>query len=322
MTNIAVFVPSRRHFGNVMTQIPFLTSLKTVYPDAKVSIWTKVENSKHFASLGIVDEFVNYKSFNLPKIVSQLNKHNYTHIYNLYSGSEKVHLAMALCKTKKTYGHSDKSYHRFFYDKHFKISKGLQYIANSHLSLLNNVHGTNFIPEVIGTLTESNEDGRLDALTLLPCGGAGDFKKWPINNYLELADKLTKTSDTIHRVNIILGPDEAVLEKDIPKKMNGKDVSIYVCPSVPELINIAKTSCLSVTNDCGPGHIFQMVGTPVITVWGWSNEKNSPYKTMQEWFYSHEHSWTVTPPEQEKSINAISVDKVYRLAHTQLLTLS
>lgn len=101
MTNIAVFVPSRRHFGNVMTQIPFLTCLKTVYPDAKVSIWTKVENSKHFASLGVVDEFVNYKSFNLPKIVSQLNKHNYTHIYNLYSGSEKVHLAMALCKPRK-----------------------------------------------------------------------------------------------------------------------------------------------------------------------------------------------------------------------------
>jgi ADP-heptose:LPS heptosyltransferase len=317
MSNIAVFVPSRRHFGNVMTQIPFLTCLKKVYPDAKVSVWTKVENSKHFASLGVVDEFVNYKSFNLFQIVSHLNKKNYTHIYNLYSGSEKVHLAMALCKTKQTFGHSDKNYHRYFYDKHFKITKGLQYIANSHLSLLNNVHGTCYTPETISSLTDCS-CAQLDELTLLPCGGAGEFKKWDIRNYLDLADKLTKTSAAIKSVNIILGPDESELKNDIPLEINGKPIKIYVCPNVPELISIAKRSCLSVSNDCGPGHVFQMVGTPVITVWGWSNERNSPYKTMQEWFYSHENSWTVTPPETNKTINAISVDKVYHLANAQL----
>ncbi|MCP4323536.1 MAG: glycosyltransferase family 9 protein [Psychromonas sp.] len=315
---VAVFVPSRPHFGNILTQLPFLCALQKEYPNADIEIWSKFEQSKVLLSVNISKTVINYKKFSLFRLVNALNAKKYDAIYNLYSGSDKVHAAIGLSNVKVTYGHSNKKIHKQCYKKHVRISKGFQYIANSHLALLNIIKNTNYTPDIIRSLATKPSVKNKTELTLLPGGGAGEYKRWHLNHYLATADSVAQKNTDLTCINWILGPDEAHYKESIPSHIANIPVRLHQNLNIYQLIDVAESSVLSIGNDCGPTHIFQMLMVPLITLWGWKDEKTSPYNTMTEWFYSHEHSWAVVPNEKEKCINTITVDKVSTLALAQI----
>ncbi|SDH77212.1 ADP-heptose:LPS heptosyltransferase [Vibrio xiamenensis] len=316
--NIAVFVPSRPHFGNILTQLPFLCGLKQVHPDAKITIWTKFDTSRVLIGADAADELINYKNFGFLRLLTSLNQKKYDAIYNLYPGSDKVHFAIGLCNSKHKYGYSNSAFHNVCYQKHQKCERDLQYIANSHLSLLNSIHDTQITTDIIGNLisAESRQKPN-DQVTLLPGGGAGDYKRWPIEKFIQTAEKLA--TPLVSQINFILGPEESKYRELIPSQINAVPVKVYDCPSVLQLIDIGHHSALSIGNDCGPAHIFQMLSIPMITLWGWKCPRTTPYGTLKEWFHSHERSWALVPNEQTKDISSITVEKVSTLAQAELL---
>ncbi|PKG38101.1 glycosyltransferase family 9 protein [Psychromonas sp. Urea-02u-13] len=315
---IAVFIPSRPHFGNILTQLPFLCALQKEYPNAEIEIWSKFEQSKVLLTVDISKTLINYKKFSFFQLVNALNERKYDVIYNLYSGSDKVHAAIGLSNVKVTFGHSNKKIHKHCYQKHIQISKGFQYIANSHLALLNSIKSTDYTPDIIRSLATKSSVKNKTELTLLPGGGAGEYKRWHLDKYLATAESIAQSNATLTSINWILGPDEAHYKHSIPSHIVNIPVRLHQSPNIFQLIDIAELSVLSIANDCGPTHIFQMLMVPLITLWGWKDEKLSPYNTMTEWFYSHENSWAVVPNENEKCINAITVDKVSSLALAQI----
>jgi ADP-heptose:LPS heptosyltransferase len=315
---IAVFVPSRPHFGNILTQLPFLCALKEEYPNATIDIWSKFQQSKLLLTVNAADSLINYKKFSFIKLISELNAQQYDVAYNLYSGSDKVHIAIGLSKIKETFGHSNNKLHKFCYQKHLKVHKGFQYIANSHLALLNTIRSRHYTPNIIKSLVNTNTQKESMGLTLLPGGGAGDYKRWALKHYLITAEQIALQHPELSVINWVLGPDEKHYEESIPNKIANIPTQIHHTPTVSDLIELALSSKLSIANDCGPTHIFQMLTVPLITLWGWKNSKASPYNTMSEWFYSYEHSWAITPNEEDKCINAITTNKVTTLALAQL----
>ena len=315
---IAVFVPSRPHFGNILTQLPFLCALKEEYPNATIDVWSKFEQSKLLLTVNAADALINYKKFSFITLINELNAQQYDIAYNLYSGSDKVHIAIGLSKIKKTFGHSNNKLHKCCYQKHLKINKGFQYIANSHLTLLNAARDKHYTPRIIKSLVDTSTLKEKMGLTLLPGGGAGDYKRWALKHYLATAEQIAMQHPELSVINWVLGPDEKYYEESIPTEISNIPTKIHHCPTVLSLIELALSSKLSIANDCGPTHIFQMLTVPLITLWGWKSSEISPYNTMNEWFYSHENSWAITPNEEDKCINTITVDKVTTLALAQL----
>lgn len=315
---IAVFVPSRPHFGNILTQLPFLCALQKEYPNAEIEIWSKFKQSKVLLTVNLSNTLINYNTFGFFRLVNEIKKRQYDVIYNLYSGSDKVHTAIGLSNVKVTFGHSHNSLHKYCYQKHIRINKGFQYIANNHLSLLNAVKNTTYTPDIIKSLTTKIAPIKKTELTLLPGGGAGDYKRWHLKYYLSTVEHIAKMHTELTHINWILGPDEEHYKDIIPNRIANIPVRLHHSPNICELINLANSSVLSIANDCGPTHIFQMLTVPLITLWGWKNHETSPYNTMSEWFYSHDNSWAIVPSEQDKCINTITVNKVSSLALAQL----
>jgi len=237
----------------------------------------------------------------------------YTQIYNVNSGSEKVHLTVFLSGCSEIFAISSKMWHRHFYKEHKLIIKGRQYIANTHLALFNQVNSTT----VCSTNLAENISKTKQYISLLPGGGAGDFKRWKIEHFCHLVLLINKSHT--QRFVFVLGPDEKSYIEIINSTLKNKcKYEIKISLSYAELLQTAKNSILTIANDCGPMHLYQMIKAPIITLWGWSDEQTSPYAILGEWFYATNNSWPIFPPEEEKSIQAITVERVHSVAMMEL----
>ncbi|KKD00103.1 glycosyltransferase family 9 protein [Photobacterium halotolerans] len=317
---ICIFTPHRPHFGNILTQLSFCCALRQQHPHAVISIYSKTDNSKLITECGAADELVVYNKTGFLKLVKQLRQRQFDTIYNLYPGSEKTHLAVCLSGAKEKHTLTCPSVLKNRYTSSLEMVKGNQYIGRYLLALLNQVEGSHYSPSIISQLaSQPRHSMDENALTLIPGGGAGAFKRWNIEKYCAAATSIKEAKSSIKCINYILGPDEADYEDIILNHHTGDNVLIIKSPSIPELISIALQSRLTISNDCGPAHIFQMLEVPLIMIWGWETQKNtSPMHAMNEWFHSSEHSWSIIPNDETKSINSISVDKVVSLALAEL----
>lgn len=298
-----------------MTQLPLLCGLRKLYPDAEITVWSKTASHNLLLRCQAADKVVLYKGYSMIQLIAQLRKERYDQIYNIYSGSEKVHFATALSGAKQRFGFSDHQWLSIFYNHHLTLKKGDRYIAFNNLALINEVENTQFKPNVIELLQE--RPGKAKAgktITIVPGGGAGEYKRWDIKNYCAAVLEIIKQCPDIKAVQFIIGPDERSLIETIKEQIPSALIEIYDTPSIPELIRLAAQSDLVIGNDCGPAHIFQMMESPLIMLWGWRDYKDSPFGTMCEWFYSHDQSWNITPCENSRHINSIPVEKVSLLA--------
>nr|WP_319553532.1 glycosyltransferase family 9 protein [uncultured Vibrio sp.] len=324
MTNVAVFVPHRAQFGNITTQIPLLCAIRKEIGDANITIYTKAKSSQLLVCNGLADNVINYKGWNILKIVTSINSNKFDKVFNIYSGSERVHAALLLAKTKEKYAFSNSKFLNKcgLYSKHLFTPKGRQYIAKNNLDLANVAFGTNYDTTIINMLgSEAGQDAKKSALTLVPAGGAGAFKVWPIEKYCEAAKEIYLKSEKIEKVNVILGPQESSKSAIVDNLLQDIPYEIKHSPSISGLVDIANESALTLSNDCGPCHIFQMLKVPMVMIWGWEFCKNSakaPYFVLPEWYHSTDHSWCVFPSECSKSIESISVERVSSLSLMEL----
>ncbi|WP_153445914.1 glycosyltransferase family 9 protein [Vibrio algicola] len=320
--NIAVFVPNRAFFGNITTQLPFLCALKKEHPNSIIDVWSKNEKSKLLISSGGADNLILYKNISFLKLTKNLRSNRYYYIFNLYPASERVHWAIKLSGTMNTFSFISSKLHSLCYKYTLIEKKNSQYIACRFLKLINYFYGTNYSSVIISSLSSQPEMiiNQRASLTIIPGGGAGSYKRWDIKKYCRVALELIEKNNFNEPIQFILGPEEQHFQDVIVEKLKSISNKVYIInsPSIPELIDIAKTSRLTIANDCGPTHIFQMLESPLIMIWGWHDNGASPYPTLQEWFNSTENSWSIFPNEKTKNIQSITVDKVLSLARIQL----
>ncbi|MEF1308636.1 glycosyltransferase family 9 protein [Vibrio mytili] len=324
MTNVAVFVPHRAQFGNITTQIPLLCAIRKEIKDAKITVYTKSSNSELLVTAGLAEKIVNYKGWSIFKIVSSLNAQKFDKVFNIYSGSERVHAALFLAKVKEKYAFSNsKLLDKFgFYSQHVFTQKGKQYVANNNLELGNVVFGTQYDTSIINMLgSKDSAQQTKSRLTIVPAGGAGEFKVWPIEKYCEAAKTIYQTSKSIETITVILGPQECDKAAVVEACLKDCPYEIVQSPSIQTLVDIANSSRITLANDCGPCHIFQMLKVPMVMIWGWnvgSWGATSPYIPLQEWYHCTNHSWCVFPDEENKAIQSISAERVTSLALMEL----
>ena len=96
--------------------------------------------------------------------------------------------------------------------------------------------------------------------------GASSFdKRWPEENYAEIADGLVRERGA--KVLILRGPEEAELVWNIQKAMQADSIA-YAPESIREFGALIRCCNLIVCNDSGPMHIAAALNVPTVAIFG------------------------------------------------------
>ena len=99
-------------------------------------------------------------------------------------------------------------------------------------------------------------------MNVLICPGSAEnqkFKRWPIQNFIELIDKLKLKN---YNVEIVLGPEEEYLSKYLTK------FNVIKSLSFDDLKKISFQKDLIICNDSFLMHFFCMLGRKVLALYG------------------------------------------------------
>ncbi|MFN0158566.1 MAG: glycosyltransferase family 9 protein [Bacteroidota bacterium] len=126
---------------------------------------------------------------------------------------------------------------------------------------------------VQGFLAESQLTGR--RLIALNTGGGWYTKRWPIERFAKLADRISETLNAT--VVLTWGPGQLEEVRQVAGMMQN---SAFIPPptTLPQLGALLKKCTVVISNDSGPMHITAAVGVPVLGIFGPTNTKlQGPY---------------------------------------------
>lgn len=134
--------------------------------------------------------------------------------------------------------------------------------------------------------------------------GAGhESRRWPLERFAELADFLMR-NDRV-RMLVFAGPEESHLIPQMQKVFPPDTIFLHQL-SIPHLASAQARLTLFISNDTGPAHVAAAVGTSVIVIM----DRPTP------------HTYILVGDQHRviygETINHISVDQVYKVAHELL----
>jgi len=115
-----------------------------------------------------------------------------------------------------------------------------------------------------------------DFLVIFNPGGNWDPKRWPVERYAELGDRLVESHNA--KVLITGAAKDEVLADNIIGKMSKKPVTSCGKTNLLELGALLERADLVISGDSGPMHMAVAIGTRVIALFGPTSPKiTGPY---------------------------------------------
>lgn len=107
---------------------------------------------------------------------------------------------------------------------------------------------------------------------LTPGASFGPAKRWPAPRYAALGDALAGRG---FRVVLLGSPAEASLSARVASGMLHPPLDLTGRTSLPALLGVLSALRLLVTNDSGPMHLAAALGTPLVAVFGPTDERET-----------------------------------------------
>lgn len=272
--------------GDVFLSIPFLKRLKELYPNDKLIFVAKKGVADYLLKLQVIDELVTVNKgdkASYREAVKKINSHsNVSNVFCLHRSLRSALFTMQL-KAKKKFGFSQ-GVNFLFFSETVKYLKSLP-DAIRQMALLapvdpvtaEKIQGTDWsylnkskedggfapIPEFFSMKAGTHAANLTKKIALFP-GSVWETKKWPVNYYAELCEKLIGAG---YNVVLMGGPEEAPLCEEIKAK-NQKAEVLAGKMKLVESIEFLKTCDLIIGNDSSPSHLGASVGTPVMAIFG------------------------------------------------------
>ena len=310
-----VFLQKRDFLGNRLIHIPFLYALKRAYADNEIIVFSPFGSVKFFKDLGLASE-VHIYSYGLIRMVRRLSRLKPDLIISLRPRSEWLCLAIGFSRAKVRISFSTPITRGLF--THTVKSDYSIYRALNFLRLLEliGISGKTekFFLELAerGTLNLPEEP---DYFCLIPGGGAGEFKRWGIKNYLRLCEKLKRDYKNAHFI-FLLGDSEKDYVDKIQSSSIAKHTIILWNESIGNLARVIGSSKVTIANDTGAAQIAQMMKVPYVGIF--SNHDGKARTRIGEWFFKRENAVAVTT-EDTKDIKAIPVKRIEKAVQQLLL---
>ncbi len=308
MKQVVVFIRSMKFLGTQIVSYPLLYQIKQFWPDCHLRVVAQDEVGRHYLSLPWVDEFV--RADRLSEVYAAMRRQDDLLIV-LHFASDKYGVAALLKRPRVRLGFKNHRVTDFVWT-HSHPKDFSEYMGLGNLKVLASYRA--FDPDeaarqcvqALAALAQTPVPSA--DVVLMPGGGAGDWKRWPIQQYVELADALKPALESVlpdrraPRFCFVLGPDEAK-EYAWLQSLKRDDFSYLMTQPVFEISRAVLQARLIVANDCGPSHLAQFSGVPYVGVF---------HEPNREWFWTRDTSADVIPADGTTEIRHVQVQDVLR----------
>ncbi|MHC4728513.1 MAG: glycosyltransferase family 9 protein [Planctomycetota bacterium] len=340
LKNILIIKPSS--LGDIVLALPALTALRKSFPDAKISWLIRTELSPILKNHPHLDEIILFDrkflakawfhpgaSSSLLSLIKRLRHAEFDAVIDFQGLFRTASLAW-LSGCKKRFGIANaREFAYLFYTHKIKQTKDCIHLVDFYLKIIKAAGATKldveFIlpehPEAIDSirnLLKSHYVSPDNYVVLIP-GSAHEDKRWPIERFTELAERISSH----HKLPIIATGDtgEFALIEKLKDHTNIPIANIAGKTSLSELVVLLKNAKLVVSNDTGPGHIAAALSTPLVLMFSWSNPARiAPYKRIECLVarepFSRGHKIKSRDPKH--FVDTITVDEVYQKVCEQL----
>jgi len=322
--------------------LPALTALRKSFPDSKIS-WlfrpafaSLLENHPHLTEIIPFDRRFLGKAWfhpgalaSLISIIHRLRQAKFDIVIDFQGLFRTASLAW-LSGCKKRFGIANaREFAHLFYTHRITQTQDCIHLVDYYLKIIKTAGASEldvqFVlphqPEAadsVGRLLASHGVKPGNYVVLVP-GSAHKDKRWPIERFAELAEKI---SSQYGLSLIAVGTEsEAGL---IQKLQNLSKVTIENFAgrtSLSELIALLKTARLVVSNDTGPGHIAAALSTPLVLMFSWSNPARiAPYE-RSECIVAREpfnRGLKIKSRDPKHNVDTVTLDEVYQKVCEQL----
>ncbi len=300
MKEVVVFIRSMVFLGTQIVSYPMLYQIKQFWPNCTLRVVAQDDVGKHYLSLPWVDEFVRADSLteNYHALGSSADL-----MIALHFASEKFGLVGLVRRPAFRLGFKNGRMTDFAWT-HSHRKDFSEYMGLANMRLLAALKP--FDPETAARqclLTiAAGRDVTPDVtdVVLMPGGGAGHYKRWPIARYVDLADRLVTLLGPDTTFSFVLGPDEQN-EYAWLLQLNRPEFRFAMTRPLPEIAHLVLGARLIVANDCGPSHLAQFACVPYVGVF---------HALNREWFWDRSYSADVLPRSGSTEIGDVAVQDV------------
>jgi len=305
-----IFLRNRSNYGAQITCLPFLFAIKE--QDEELKVIYKENLDYFYNQFEWIDQNIKSRSvFSDLKIVKKNQ-----HCISLRPNSFGLRLSFFLKRASPKEGIIKSKTHRKspFLDSQIKFDSNI-YRAIQYLKLSDKKELTAeciskklkapFIHEAgLSALSIPKNEICFDILIMVG-GGAGEFKKWGVNNFLTVCKVLEKKLNTKIQIHALIGPDESKEKSQLhsAKKLN-QLISIYENISISDIAKLTLHCDITIANDCGPSHVSQCLQNGFIGIFD---------KEKREWFYKNKFSTYLVPKNNQ--ISSIRTEDVINEAY-------
>jgi len=283
--------------GDVVLSSPAIRNLDSNFPESLIYLLTLSGPAELMRKSPYLDKvFTLGKGFRslFPNIraIYELRKLHIDVVISLYQhfslgGAIKIALLLKFIKPSRTFGRNTDN-KGFFYDVKLEDYRDSQLNeAENKLALIKLV-GCNIKDKKLEIWFDDfdikevkeffNVNSILDSDLLIGInpGAHRHSHRWGWDNFLKVAEALTER----YRAKIIITgtKDERWLAEKISLKMTDKPIISSGKLTVTQLIALIKRCNLYITNDTGPMHIANALGTSLVAIMGPGTMKTAPYQ--------------------------------------------
>lgn len=300
----AVFAQNRNFFGTQLIHLPLMNALRSDHCDEVVA-FVPYAGGRVFVDTGVVDRVCRYDREVL-RMGRLLRRERFDAVVTLRPQSAWLNLAVGLSGAPIRAGFDGPLARRLFTVTVPRDTR--MYRGTTYMRLAESIGGSGDTAPVFRDLAADARPAwdEAGAYCLMPAGGSGSFKRWPLERYVRLAAALTR-SEGGARFTWILGPDEAELVDSIASSEVGGYSRVLLAPSVGEIARAALDSPAVVANDCGPAHVAQLLHVPAVILFS-DYDGDGPTR-VDEWFHPHPRAKAIVGP-RGADIGAIEPEAV------------
>jgi heptosyltransferase I len=336
---ILIIKPSA--LGDIVLALPALSALKHSFPEASISWLVRPEFAPLIAGHPFISDIIlfdrkqlskwwcNAESFKaLGSLKRQLRAGQFNLVFDFQGLFRTGYFAWVTgCKRRFGMAGAREFAHLFYTDKVSQEQSDI-HLVDYYLKMVS----------AAGAKTEKAEfnfpeDAATDAVVdkllklhnisgkyaVIVPGAAQPNKRWPIERFAELADKISSR----FRMQIVATGSQGEHEyiEKITAGSKTRIINLAGKTTVRELIPLMRKASLVVSNDTGPGHIAAAVGVPIVMIFGPTNPgRVCPYK-RPECIVAIEPNERGTKPdsyEPKHDITHITVEQVFETVCKQI----
>jgi ADP-heptose:LPS heptosyltransferase len=316
--------------GDVVMSLPALRAIREKFPGARVTVAvgascaTVVDLSGYANETLLVDRVAlrdgpkPWALFKIANIIKDVRRKNFDFVIDLHSLSETNLLGFLSGAPKRLYsrrpGRSLDFLANFTPRPPIEEDHKKRHLVDRYLDVLVPL-GIKNVARVPRLKTRAQDDAFIEQalrkakaetgaplVGLFP-GAGHPSRRWPLERFAQLAEKLERDDDA--RIIVFAGPEERAMIKELRGSFS-RSALIFDRLSLPQVAAAQARLAVFVSNDTGPMHIAASVGTAVVLLL--DRRAPSSYLPLSERLETISH----------KTIDEITMEEVYAATRTLL----